>query len=85
MAQVAVEYNHNTMRKHVYPMLRHDDGSKGSVGSTCRACCQATRMVATWKGVLKTYAMIVGIEYNGDNETLIRAKMKGKMENPREV
>ena len=81
----AVDKTQNTMRKHVYPMLRNDDGSKGSVGSTCRACCHAMRMVATWKGVLKTYAMIVGIECIGDNETLIRAKIKGKMENPREA
>jgi hypothetical protein len=73
------------MRKHVYLMLQDDVGSKGSVGSTCRACCQATRMVATWKGVLETYAMIVGIECKGDNVTLIRAKIKGKMENAREA
>lgn len=82
--QAAVEYTQNMTRKHVYPMLRHDDGSKGSVGSTCRACCQAMRMVATWKGVLKTYAIIVGIESKGDIETLMRAKMKGRMENTRE-
>ena len=84
-AQNAVDNIQNTTRKHVYPMLRIDDGSKGSVGSTCRACCHAMRMVATWKGVLKTYAMIVGIECKGDNETLIREKMKGKIENPREA
>ena len=66
-------------------MLRHDEGSKGSKGSTCRACCQATRIVATWNGVLKTYAMIDGIECRGDRETLIRANTKGKMENPREA
>lgn len=84
-AENAVDKTQNTTRKHVYPMLRKDDGSKGSVGSTCRACCHATRMVATWKGVLKTYAMIVGMECKGDNETLIRAKIKGKMENPREA
>ena len=84
-AQNAVDNIQNTTRKHVYPMLRNDDGSKGSVGSTCRACCHAMRMVATWKGVLKTYAMIVGIECKGDNETLIREKMKGKIENPREA
>ena len=84
-AQNAVDNNQNTTRKHVYPMLRIDVGSKGSVGSTCRACCHAMRMVATWKGVLRTYAMIVGIECKGDNETLIRAKIKGKVENPREA
>ena len=84
-AQNAVDNTQNTTRKHVYPMLRNDDGSKGSVGSTCRACCHAMRMVATWKGVLKTYAMIVGIECKGDIETLMREKMKGKMENPRDA
>ena len=84
-AQNAVDNTQHTMRKLVYPMLRNDDGSKGSVGSTCRACCHAMRMVATWKGVLKTYAMIVGIECKGDSDTLIRAKIKGKMENPREA
>jgi hypothetical protein len=84
-AQNAVDNTQHTMRKHVYPMLRSDDGSKGSVGSTCRACCHAMRMVATWKGVLKTYAMIVGMECRGDNETLIREQIKGKMENPREA
>ena len=84
-AQNAVDSTQNTMRKHVYPILRNDVGSKGSVGSICRACCHAMRMVATWKGVLRTYAMIVGIECKGDNETLIRAKIKGRMENPREA
>ena len=84
-AQNAVDNTQKTTRKHVYPMLGNDDGSKGSEGSTCRACCHAMRMVATWKGVLKTYAMIVGIECKGDNETLIRAKIKGKMENAREA
>ena len=80
-----MENTQHTTRKHVYPMLFCDVGSKGSVGSSCRAYCHAMRMVATWKGVLKTYAMIVGIECTGDNETLIRAKIKGKMENAREA
>ena len=80
-----MENIHNTTRKDVYAMLRSDVGSKGSVGSTCRACCHAMRMVATWKGVLKTYAMIDGIECKGDIKIFIRAKMKGNIENPRDA
>lgn len=61
-----------------------DVGTKGSVGSSPRACCHATKSEAMWNGVVNTNATTIGTEYAGALEMLMRANTNGRMEKPRD-
>jgi len=82
---VTVENIHRAARKQMYAIVRNAEGSNGSMVSICLLCCQTTRRAAMWNGVVKTYAMMVGMEWRGDIATLTREKMNGRMENPSEA